>query len=192
MLMPVLPVILWLWRQETRPWLRRLLMGLLLVSLAVFLPTPVLVDPPQPNRFWVHSTVERVLPVLAVFLGLTVYGLACFGRAWRGRKSAIRRMAHGIWAPLWRGCVLGALLGGVLAAAYLTLPGRMRLSSREWSKETWITHLTDVLSRPGIAPAKSAEIQQALAMACLPDHPQGEPGTPADGRGRGDRFGGLP
>ena len=97
MVMPVLPVVLWLWRQERSPWLRRLLLGLLFVLLAVFLPTPVLLDPPNPNRFWVASTAERVLPLLAAFLGLFAYGMAffCARGADRDRPSGGRRAVCG-------------------------------------------------------------------------------------------------
>ena len=192
MLMPVLPVLLWLWRQERAPWLRRLLMGLLVVSFAVFLPTPILLDPQHPNRFWMHGAVVRVLSVLVVFLGLFAYGIVFSWRAWRGRTPAVGRTPHGVWAVLCLGGALGALLGAVLAAAYLTVPRRMRISPHEWTSKDWITHLEDVLSRPGIAPAIGADIHQALCAVLRPDSTARHPRTFAQGDSRGGRFGALP
>ena len=179
-LMPILPLLLWLCRQERTPWLRRLLMGSLLVSLTVFLPTPVALDMAHPNRFWVAAAIERLTAVLAAYLGLLVYGIASFCRAWGGWRSAVRRTAHGAWAPLGLGAALCALLGGVLATALLTLPGRMLRSPDQWTDETWTTHFENVLSRPGVAPEVALDAPKA-ARLYGPARATRCPGTPAPG-----------
>ena len=171
-LLPVLPVMLWLRRQESSPWLRRLLMGSLLVSLVVFLPTTALLERQHLDRAWVHGAVQRVMPVLAAFLGLFVYGIVFSWRAWRGQAPAAERTPHGVWASLYLGGVFGTLFGGVLAAVYLTLPGRLLMSPSEWTRNDWTTHLEDVISRPGVAPEELANIHQALGRWYTPADPR--------------------
>ncbi len=75
-LLPVLPVLLWLWQRESVPWFRRLLMTSFVVSLLVFVPTPCFLARQEPHRFVDMSLLERVVPVAVAFLCLTVYGVA--------------------------------------------------------------------------------------------------------------------
>ena len=94
-LLPLLPAMLWLRRQETVPWLRGLLTGSFLVSLPLLLPTPIFLGQGDP-RFWAAATVQRVTPPIAAFLGLLAYGAASAWLARRRPRLISLQMARGV------------------------------------------------------------------------------------------------
>ncbi len=112
-LLPVLPVLLWLWQRESVAWFRGLLLTSFVVSLLVFVPTPCFLAPKEPVRFQTSNLLQRVVPVVVAFLCLTVYGLAFTWLARRrprlitapmGIRFGRRSGWVGRWASCWEAC----------------------------------------------------------------------------------------
>ncbi len=104
-LLPVLPVLLWLWQRERVPWFRRLLMTSFVVSLLVFVPTPCFLAPQEPNRFYAINLLQRLVPAAVAFLCLTVYGVASTWIARRRPRLITAPMRHQMWPALgWEAC----------------------------------------------------------------------------------------
>ena len=154
-LLPMLPVLLWLWRRESVPWFRRLLMASFVVSLLVFVPTPRFLSPNQPDRFQTISLLQRVVPVAVAFLCLTVYGLASVWLRRRRPRLITRQMIDRMWPRFWEGVVLGILLGSVLVAACLTVPSRLWRMPSQWSPEDFREHYDECIT----------ELQRAVETA---------------------------
>ena len=154
-LLPMLPVLLWLWRRESVPWFRRLLMASFVVSLLVFVPTPFFLSPNQPDRFQTISLLQRVVPVAVAFLCLTVYGLASVWLRRRRPRLITRQMIDRMWPTFWEGVVLGILLGSVLVAACLTVPSRLWRMPSQWSPEDFREHYDECIT----------ELQRAVETA---------------------------
>ena len=140
------------------------------VSLSLFLPIQLLV-PWHDRQWWILSTLLRVAPVIAAFIGLLLYGLASTwqGRG-KGREKAVKHIEMAArpaplashLSPLLLGGALGILIAGVAAAAYATVPARLRTPAEDWTPQDWQRHLADVISRPGIAPETLARLEQKL------------------------------
>ena len=162
-LLPLLPAMLWLWRGESSPPLRRLLMGCFLASLPLFLPTPFFLAPEDPN-LWALSALERVAPVIVAFYGLLIYGVASTWLARRQPRSVAPQTVCGLRATLCLGGLMGLLLGAVATTVYATVPARLRIATKNWSPRDWETHLEDVISRPGVAPEVLAGIHKDLGQ----------------------------
>ena len=169
-LLPLLPALLWLRRRETTPWRRRLMTACFLVSLPVLLPTFFFLAPLD-RRCWLAATIQRVAPVMLVFLGLLVYAAAL---AWRGSRKTVARSSGGsspLGSLLGVGGPLGLLFGAVAAAVYATAPTRFWTGSEHWSREVCERHLEDAISRPGVAPEVLAEAHQKLGRMYAPTDP---------------------
>ncbi len=171
-LLPVLPVLLWLWQRESVTWFRGLLMTSFVVSLLVFVPTPCFLAPNDPVRFQTMNLLQRVVPVVVAFLCLAVYGLAFTWLARRRPRLITAQMTDRIWPTLRLGGVLGVLLGSVLAAAYLTVPSRLLSTSSKWKRQDFLAHFEEtvaqlqrtVQTRPDHAEARHS---LAFALVCL-------------------------
>jgi len=146
-LLPVLPVLLWLWQRERVPRLRGLLLTSFVVSLMVFMPTPCFLAPKQPERFQAISLLQRVVPVLVAFLCLTVYGIAF---TWLGRRRPRlipTQIIHQLWPALRLAGAFGILFGGVLAAAYSTVPRRLFSAPAKWTSQDLAEHYEDMITQ---------------------------------------------
>jgi tetratricopeptide (TPR) repeat protein len=175
-LLPVLPALLWLWQRESAPRLRWLLMAAFIVSLPVFMPTLCFLAPKEPARFQTMNLLQRVVPSLAAFLFLTVYGIAW---TWRGRRKSSRvatRMTKQFWPSFWFGAVLAILLGSVLAAACLTAPRRLFSTLSNWTRQDIRRHFEDMVAQARRAVANNpnyaeghCQLGKALAGLRRPD-----------------------
>jgi hypothetical protein len=168
---PVLLVLLWLWRQETSPRLRRMLMVAFLFSLAIFLPTPYFLAATTKNlkTIVMLCNLHRVVPVLVDFACLTFYGAATVWGAIREKRpnwitcDAIRPIKETVWV----GGTVGFLMAAVLAAALFTLPLRLMLPPERWTAEQWKEHCEDLLSRPGVCPPVADKLRDLLKSVDL-------------------------
>ncbi len=188
-LLTTLPVMLWLWRRESVPWLRWLLMTAFVASLLVFVPTSCFLARDDPHQFAEISLLERVVPVAVAFLCLAVYGLAA-AWLWRRRPKLITGpMLDRLWPTARLGALLAILLGSVVAAAWATVPSGLRKTASQWGQrdsaeccDALIAQLERVVqTAPGSAEAHNklgialdgrgraedaiAEFQRALAIA---------------------------
>ena len=170
-LLPLLPTMVWLWQRESVPWLRRLLMGCFVASLPLFLPTPCFLAPEDPN-FWALSALQRVVPVMAAFYGLLIYGVASAWLARRRPRLVTPQMFRGLGPALCLGGATGLLLAAVAGTVYATVPARFRTATKNWTPRDWETHLEDVISRPGVAAEVLAGIHKDLGQLYAPAEPR--------------------
>ncbi len=175
-LLPVLPVLLWLWQRESVPRFRRLLMTSFVVSLLVFVPTLSFLARPERHRFENINLLERVVPVVVAFFCLTVYGAASTWVARRRPRLITTQMRDQIWPTLRLGGVLGVLLGSVLAAAYLTVPSRLLSPLSKWKDQDYRRHYEESI----------AQLQRALALAPTCAEAHNNLGNALAGRGQVD------
>jgi hypothetical protein len=151
-LLPLLPVLLWLWQTEPSRWLRRLLMASLLALSIVLLPTPNFLSE-DISEYWTLCVLERIVPVCAAFVLLTVYGAAATWLGVRGRGTEFRKWALAqLWPASGSAAIVGVLLATVFVAAWATLPHRLRVPPANWRQEEWTEHFQDLVSRPGLEP----------------------------------------
>jgi tetratricopeptide (TPR) repeat protein len=170
-LLPLLPAILWLRQHESVPQLRGLLTGAFLASLLLFVPTPFFLAPEDPN-FWALSALLRVMPVMAAFYCLAIYGAAPLGRARRRPRLVALPTVRGLRGALCLGGVIGLLFGSVAATVYATVPARLLVAAKNWTPQDWKTHLEDLISRPGIAADVLAVIHEELGQLYVPTEPR--------------------
>jgi tetratricopeptide (TPR) repeat protein len=143
----VLPVLLWLWQQESVRFLRRLLLASFVVSLLIFAPTPLFLAPRQPARFQNIDLLQRVVPVGVTFVCLTIYGVASTWLGWRRSRLILAQMAPRLLLTLRQGAIPGALLGSVLAAAYWTVPDRCTRMPAQWTGQDFAEHYEDMITQ---------------------------------------------
>ena len=146
-LLPLLPVLLWLWQRESVSWLRRLLLTCFVVSLLVSVPTPSFLAPQEPYCFRTVSFLQRVGAVLIVFTSLTVYGVASTWSRRRRPTVITREIVGQIWPALRLAAVLGALLGSVWGAVYLTVPTRSLTTPTKWTKRDFDEHYEEAITQ---------------------------------------------
>jgi hypothetical protein len=171
-LLPLLPVLLWLWRNEEVRWLRWLVLASLLVSSIVFLPTPNFLSK-EINDHWLACAVVRLAPVCAAFLLLTVYGVAM---TWLGVRGTWKALPEQVLSRL-RGAerpaaVIGVLLATVVTVAFVTVPDRLLVTPSDWTSDDWREHLEDISSRPGIGPMAAVSLHYSLATVYTKTDPK--------------------
>ena len=180
-LLPTLPVMLWLWRRESVPWFRRLLMTSFVVSLVVFVPTPCFLDRQESRHFENINLLQRVVPVAVAFLCLTVYGMASTWLRRRRPSLITSQMIARIWPAARLGAIMAVLLGSVLATAYATVPHRLRSMPSTWTNQDFADHYdgsiaqlqravaaesTSVMARNslGVALARRGRLEEAIGQ----------------------------
>jgi Flp pilus assembly protein TadD len=166
-LLPTLPVMLWLWRRESVPWLRRLLMTSFVVSLLVFAPTACFLAKGDAHRFADINLLERVVPVAVSFVCLAAYGLASVWRGRRRPKLVTAPMLDRLWPAMGQGALLAILLGSVAATAWATVPSLLRMPLSRWTERDHADYCDAMIAQVGrTASAKpgSAEVHNKLGI----------------------------
>ena len=143
-------------------------MGSFLASLFLLLPLQLFF--PRGDAYWPLGSLLRVAPVMAAFGGLLIYGVASASREWT-LSPLPSPLSPFPWSALWLGGTMGACLAAVAAAVHFTVPERFRTSPIAWTAPVWRSHLEDVASRPGIAPAESVELHKAIARSYAATQP---------------------
>jgi hypothetical protein len=165
---------LWLTRREDTKWLRSVLMGAFVASLAIFLPTPYFLAPHMLLSHWISSTLVRVAPSIFIFLCLLVYWATLTRREFledlEGDKDII---AADVVRPLTRTVLVGGVLGvmfvAVLTAAYATYPKRMLKLPKNWTVQERREHMQDVLKCRDLPIAIKDEVSRVLAYLNKPE-----------------------
>ncbi len=167
-LLPTLLALLWLWRRESVPWFRRLLMTSFVTSLLVFVPTPCFLVGEDAHRLANMSLLVRVVPVAVAFLCLVVYGLASVWLQRRRPKLVAGPLLDRLWPTARLGALLVILLGSVVAAAYATVPSWLRKTSSQWVQRDYADYYDAMIAqveRAVNATPGSAEAHNKLGIA---------------------------
>jgi hypothetical protein len=167
-MLPLLPVLLWLRRKEPSRGLRLQLAAAFAASLVVFLPTVNILYAQDIVAGWIWCGLERVLPIVAMFALLAIYG---FVKAWPRDRTSFVEVGRAAFAQLQNvgrpALIIGLLLAAVFTAALCMSPDRWLAWPSTWDRVTWENHLEEMLSRPGVNQKTQFEMHRFLTLLYL-------------------------